>query len=375
MKKIRFFIKVKDFGSIKKSEIEIKPITIIHGGNGTGKTYLSKLIAGIELIKQLKFYFPKSSSFLSQLPPENENEFEISNFQEFLKEYFSPAPNLFKSLIEKIFSCSLQELISFGKEQAEVSYRIISNDIDFEISFLMLQNGGIKMELKINSVPPIKVKVTPKSVIINDIAIPNYRPTKNPTLQIRTAFIFFFETLLPNTAYFPHTRSSLSMFFSQFTNKALKGNDLPFISQSLLSMLIKASSKTTKKNENEVIEFLENEVLKSEIDFEDVEGLFQMPEIIVKESDNEIKLVRASAMHSELASIILYLKYKYHPDTVFFIEEPEAHLHPKAQDGIARAIQMLAQKGNYIIITTHSEYLISQIKKLFSSNMAIYELK
>lgn len=43
---------------------------------------------------------------------------------------------------------------------------------------------------------------------------------------------------------------------------------------------------------------------------------------------DDLPLMRASSMVSELAPVVLYLRYVVEPGTVLIIEEPEAHLHP-----------------------------------------------
>jgi Uncharacterized conserved protein len=49
-----------------------------------------------------------------------------------------------------------------------------------------------------------------------------------------------------------------------------------------------------------------------------------------------------------------------------FIEEPEAHLHPRAQRTLARIISRAVNMRKNVVVTTHSDYLISALNNLIA---------
>jgi predicted ATPase len=53
-----------------------------------------------------------------------------------------------------------------------------------------------------------------------------------------------------------------------------------------------------------------------------------------------------------------------------FIEEPEAHLHPSAQRFMARVIAEAVNNGKFVVLTTHSDYLISEFNNLIALSNA-----
>jgi len=105
---------------------------------------------------------------------------------------------------------------------------------------------------------------------------------------------------------------------------------------------------------------LERELVKGEIVLRAPEA--DLPkEIKYRYRETEMALHRSSSTVSELAPLVLYLKYVVKPGSVLIIEEPEAHLHPANQRVMARFLVELVRNGVCVVITTHSEWLIEQL--------------
>ena len=75
----------------------------------------------------------------------------------------------------------------------------------------------------------------------------------------------------------------------------------------------------------------------------------------------DLPLMHASSMVSELAPVVLYLRHLVRPGNVLIIEEPESHLHPAAQVEFTRQLAKLVQQGYRVIITTHSEWILEEL--------------
>ena len=79
---------------------------------------------------------------------------------------------------------------------------------------------------------------------------------------------------------------------------------------------------------------------------------------------NDLPLMNASSMVSELAPVVLYLRHKVAPGHVLIVEEPESHLHPAMQVKFTRQLAMLVQAGVRVIVTTHSEWLLEELANI-----------
>jgi predicted ATPase len=98
-----------------------------------------------------------------------------------------------------------------------------------------------------------------------------------------------------------------------------------------------------------------------------VEGKQEAPEIYFREPKvGRLRLHRTSSMVSELAPVILLLKYLVSKGNTIIIEEPESHMHPAAQREIAKILVKLVRNGVNVLLTTHSDYLLQQISNLVS---------
>ena len=80
--------------------------------------------------------------------------------------------------------------------------------------------------------------------------------------------------------------------------------------------------------------------------------------------EEDLPLMRASSMVSELAPVVLYLRHIVRRGDVLIVEEPEAHLHPATQATFARELARLVHFGVRVVLTTHSEWLLEQIGNL-----------
>ena len=78
----------------------------------------------------------------------------------------------------------------------------------------------------------------------------------------------------------------------------------------------------------------------------------------------DLPLMHASSMVSDLAPVVLYLRHLVRPDNVLIIEEPEAHLHPEMQVKLTRQLAKLVQQGYRVIITTHSEWILEELSNI-----------
>lgn len=90
------------------------------------------------------------------------------------------------------------------------------------------------------------------------------------------------------------------------------------------------------------------------------------PEFVYRprNTEQDIRLTRASSMVSELAPVVLFLRGVIDRRDTLIIEEPEAHLHPAAQTRMAVTLARMVRAGVRVVVTTHSDWLLKEIGNL-----------
>lgn len=84
----------------------------------------------------------------------------------------------------------------------------------------------------------------------------------------------------------------------------------------------------------------------------------------VEEKRGPIGLAMASSSIKQLAPLLLYLRLRAQPGDLLVIDEPEMNLHPASQVRLLEALAVLVDSGVYVLLTTHSPYLLSHLNTL-----------
>ena len=187
---------------------------------------------------------------------------------------------------------------------------------------------------------------------------------------IHTSFGAQFHSL-DHMTYFPAARSGIiashrtlnrnlvaSVFSAGSDRELVQHNRI--INDFLENLLqIEAYAGASDKYARQMAEVLENALINGGIVADPAE--FGPPDFVYSQQDFRIPLTRSSSMVTELAPIVLFLKHFLRKGELLIIEEPEAHLHPAAQQKFAAVLALMVRNGFRILITTHSHYMVEQI--------------
>ncbi|MBD2389077.1 ATP-binding protein [Aphanizomenon flos-aquae NRERC-008] len=410
-------IEIANLGVIEKAEIDLKPLTVFIGGNGTGKTWTAYTLASIlgeygcerywqaYLDKKTQQRYPIIDNAVEEFLQEGTVRIDLIEFaEEFIETYINDVSDLAHSWMNKFLATDRVDFkkmkVSFDLAVAKpaILNNLKKDFIDQQLSFgtqskdtlhILKELGDSKIYLYILSSSEENIlKKLPKRAFEQILL----------KLIFRTIHRFFhLETYI-----FPTERTGILPLFSSaikiknYINiediydddldenvKSLSSMKLSIPVQDLKLTLESIYIKTSSQREKEIqlypevleylklAEILEHDILGGKVNIEnssfDQEILYQLSENI------KLEMTVSSSMVKELAPLVLCLRYFAVPNELLIIDEPEVNLHPAAQVQMIEFLAMLVQAGLKVLITTHSPYIIDHLANLMKA--AKYEDK
>ncbi len=397
-------IDVKNFGPIEKAEIDLRPLTVFVGESNTGKTYLAALIYALHKhfdgFSQLPwadyatYYFGFVRRSRDRRSQNRQEEAEQEMLEALEKLNTSGRPFKFADLPQQVHSeleAELENQEDFTNElercfDLESVSKLIrftgSQDNEMNISLLVSEGDQTCWNFEARAAGSAKPTVTGHINRDMTLLTPNDAMRKTEFHEISDVERLF-QTLGTRrwqkrySYYLPAARSGIMESLDVLTAALIKratrigldrieastfsGMIADFLGQIVLYKERNGSSKKI----NRVAEQLEAELLEGGIEIERP-APEAYPEFVYRpeQSEETLRMSHSSAMVSELAPLVLFLRGIVKQGDLLIIEEPESHLHPGAQTKIAQTLARLVRAGVRVLITTHSNYLLQQIGNL-----------
>lgn len=306
-----FELKIKGFKCFKENSFEIKKINVLTGNNGTGKSSFIQAILLCRIIIE-NTCFINREGFLSNKYRDIEFKLDLNNHY----------------------------CLKLGTESD-----VVRQDTSHSEVFFNINNDLIKLFLNKNQTDNLSLS-----------SISNFRKEFNP-IKNREFYYLNAEREGPR-----HSQENLSF---DFLHCGSQGENTAFAILSA-ERLMGFNSAIVKEGKR----------FKNSLDFW-VDFLFPgiiISSIPVSTTVSQIKL-RTSIGISDLLSTNIGFGISYalpvivngllaKEESMFIVENPEAHLHPKAQSNIGAFLGYLALNNVNVIIETHSEHVINGIRKV-----------
>jgi predicted ATPase len=401
-------VAVENFGPFERADIKLKPLTIFIGRNSVGKSILMRLlwtlftehipiavlISMLTLPSSIFLIALKRPAYISTLEKARSNI--INNIEKGLKPseedirtiirlYIEPfwenIEETIKNRIKSIYGLEPQELIKVGRDIARIRMSglwrpmtiIIRKDgvrveqlgvhVDELLNKLMIETLEQKaLSLKYQG---LKVEGTIQSLedlhrLITDFIIKCFGLAEKDLKLIMSGHL--------NMIFLPDSRAGVI----RLTFKPRPVASLPFASfliedvadKEFVETILRFSEKIKDISElpDSAKRFLEELGCKDFI----FKSNGETRSIYVKTwTGKELPLHLAPSGIRESLALILALAVPETPSLIF-IEESEAHLHPKANIELAKVIARAVNMGKKIIISTHSDLFLVALNNLIA---------
>ncbi|MEH1907353.1 MAG: AAA family ATPase [Nostoc sp.] len=413
-------VEIHNLAVIEELEIDLKPLTVFIGRNGTGKTLAAYTLASIlgkhGLDRYLKSYidgetqqkYPIIDNAIKQFLQEGNVRIDLIKFAEeyaevyindvaqsspsWMKTFLSTERSDFKSMkisfdlatvkqeiLENVKKYTLEKKIHFGSQDKEY-LNILKETGENNIYFNIISKGNFLKKIPARLFKELLLQEIFQILHRSFYSYVYIFPTERTTFitfpfSIKKEIVKLENVNFENFDESSHVDLDKKIIPERLYRQKNKKQSEPV--QSLIEILANAYRNTTDEREKEIhkrpeiaiyeklAELLEKEILQGRIDFNESglenEILFQPSEKI------KLEMTVASSMVKELAPLVLCLRYLAKPDELLIIDEPEMNLHPSGQVAITEFLAMLVQAGLKILITTHSPYILDHLSNLMKA--------
>ncbi|CAN5317397.1 AAA family ATPase [soil metagenome] len=398
-------ITFSNLGAIKKTTLDLRPLTVIIGPNNSNKTYIAYSIYGLlsELVNT------SSGSYLKSLGFDHSYSENVKELYEFKDEIYSLKINneffqifdeeclgqvrefekrmeiFFQDSSKKIFKrtnfkveytkseikANLEKLIVEMKRNFSDSFRysieknilrVASNSIFSEKDFFPRQISlilGFDLK-KLLFREPFVLPAERNALIITYKILENrrYDLLKNVNREL----------FVNNNS----RRENSPKFFGGEISPSQQGINYPRPIEDFLDFLTDLGVETNLETQGEFAKFADNieKNLQQNNKTNFIPAEFGGGEIKISiKKGLNIDLHNASSSIKQLAPLLLYLRYRAKRNDLLIIDEPEMNLHPESQAKLLEVLGMLVNAGVNVLLTTHSPYFMSHLNNLIAGDM------
>ena len=390
-------IEVADFGPIVRASVDLRPLTVFAGPSNTGKSYLAVLVYALHRcfgppvrsefdLQRRTYWF--SDAPVNVLPDEDKLAARIAEWWSTGgKEQRQPLPDD----LARSIRTALEELTGAAEHLArEVSRDFGVDDIDE-----LVRRGSAEERSTATISIPVSVDDEQKQYTFEFGRGPARLLGHVPALPVTTSAIpdeerggpillhglldvmcnSVLNPLIRSAYYLPADRIGVMHSHQVVVSTLIQGatttglrrsTGVPMLSGVLADFLndLIAMGQRRKKAPDTMARRLEKNLLEGAIRLKPSATGYPSFAYRPTDWDIDLPLMRTSSMISELAPVVLYLRYLVRPNDVLIIEEPESHLHPAMQTAFVRELARLVRSGVRVMLTTHSEWILEALANL-----------
>lgn len=374
-------IKVKNLGALKQAEFTLGELTIICGGNNTGKTYATYALFGFLFTWRQILAIDINDNKIQQLLADGVIHLDIQEYVKQAEQIVFKACQVYTQQLPQIFAAQAKR---FKKTEFQVNLDIKNITLASQFQSTL---GSANVELfSMTKREDSRELVVTLLVEKEKAKIPN--EIIKQTIADALKHIIFDE-IIPRPFIASAERTGAAIFRKELnfarnrlleqmgkSNNNINPMQLLFKAYQDYALPIQTNVEFTRELETIVKKssFLAEKHPDILADFADIIGgqytVTRNDELYYEPNGKRLKLSmdESSSAVRSLLDIGFYLKHEAQIGDLLMIDEPELNLHPENQRRVARLFARLVNLGIKVFITTHSDYIIKELNTLIMLN-------
>lgn len=340
MDKFGIEIKIKKFGPVKNTTIRLSPLTIFTGESNLGKSYVNYLVYYI-------FHFLTGDGLDNIVGSKFKNKHEatitIEDIQRGMNRNVEDFMRAF--LRSNTIECDVEYVITIpGTDKFEIQYKNEKTEA---------LNLGAKSILKATTTHRQMLRI----VINGEESRYPSSSFVSESMWISISLNAYIHRKIFGEVYrkmlLPPARGAFAGLDYTTRNTITGTGDMYRLYLNDFDNIVGVSGKTERKYQQAI-----NNLVSGQLSI-DKDGQY-----LKMHDGSMIPLTAAASSIKELSPLLYALPESPWYEIAFCIEEPEAHLHPQMQIGVADLIATCLNDNNIFHFTTHSDYILQRINQL-----------
>ncbi|MDD1414912.1 ATP-binding protein [Dolichospermum sp. ST_con] len=376
-------IKVKHLGALREAEFTLGELTIICGGNNTGKTYATYALFGFLFTWRRMLSIQINDDKIENLLADGVIRLDIEEYVKKSQQIVAKACQRYTQELPKIFAAPIDK---FKQTEFNISLEIENKNINLASKFdrkmraanaelFSITKSEESTELVITLLIEKDRVEIPRDILkviisdaLKDIIFDQFFPRPFIASAERTGAAIFRKELnfaknrlLEEMGQADKNIDKMELLLKEYDDYALPiKTNVDFTRN--LETIIKKNSFITDKYPDILADF--SDIIGGEYTVTRNDELYYVP----KGKRVKLSMDESSSAVRSLLDIGFYLKHEAQVGDLLMVDEPELNLHPENQRRIARLFARLVNLGMKVFITTHSDYIIKELNTLIMLN-------
>jgi hypothetical protein len=374
-------IQIKNLGVLKQAEFTLGDLTILCGGNNTGKTYATYALFGFLQTWNKMLSIKIQDDKIRQLLAEGVTHIDVSEYAGQAEQILATGCQAYTKQLPKIFAASKERF-------TETEFQVILDTKDIQVT------GKVDRKMSSTDTELFSISKSEDSTDLVITLLGEKEKVKIPTNVIEDVIVdslkdIIWANLLPRPFIASAERTGAAIFRKELnfarnrllealsqTNKNVNPMELLFKNYQDYALPVKTNVDFTRQLEDIIKQssFLAEKHPEVLDHFADMIGgkyiVTSNDELYYVPTGKEIRLTmdESSSAVRSLLELGFYLRHIAQPGDLLMVDEPELNLHPENQRRVARLFARLVNLGIKVFITTHSDYIVKELNTLIMLN-------